>query len=90
METTYDESEIPSPASQEEDTSEDKGDGIGQSSGHSKQCQLLGLFRRVWVHLNCMISSASQAQRILGDIPIILIADGMVNTASKAEIARKT
>jgi hypothetical protein len=85
---THDEPEVPPPASQKEDTSKDKSDGIGESSGHTKESQLFSLLSWFGVHLYYYQLLYNQREHMY--IPIILIADGMVRTASKAEKARRT
>jgi hypothetical protein len=85
---THDEPEVPPPASQKEDTSKDKSDGIGESSGHTEKSQLFSLLSWFGVHLDCHQLLIGQSEHM--DVPIILIADGMVRTASNAEKARRT
>ena len=85
---THDEPEVPPPASQKEDTSKDKSNGIGESSGHTKESQLFSLLSWFGVHLDYHQLLLGQREHL--DVPIILMADGMVSTASRAEKARRT
>lgn len=73
-----------------------KGNGISESAGHTEQCEFLGLFVWLWIHLDCGWGSQrhvhychTSKKRDKTSL-IILIELGIVMTAKSPEMARKT
>jgi len=52
------ESEVPSPAGEEEDTGENESERVCKGTGHAEKRELLGLFRRIGVHLDDHVDGA--------------------------------